>query len=55
MKAILGGVAVVLWAGAAMAADPVEGVWQTRADDNGNYRREDKANRPLYLREYCCG
>ncbi len=33
MKAILGGVAVVLWAGAAMAADPVEGVWQTEVDD----------------------
>ncbi len=37
MKAILGSVAMVLWAGAAMAADPVEGIWKTKPDDNGNF------------------
>jgi uncharacterized protein (DUF2147 family) len=37
MKAILGGMAMILWAGVAMAADPAEGVWQTKPDDNGNF------------------
>lgn len=37
MKAILGSVAMVLWAGAALAADPVEGIWKTKPDDNGNF------------------
>ena len=36
MKAILA-TALVLWAGAAFAADPVEGTWKTRPDDNGNF------------------
>lgn len=27
----------ILLAGAAFAADPVEGVWQTQPDDNGHY------------------
>ena len=29
-------VGVMMSAGAAMAADPLEGVWRTAADDNGN-------------------
>lgn len=29
--------ASMVFAGAAWAADPVEGVWQTKADDNGNF------------------
>jgi uncharacterized protein (DUF2147 family) len=37
MKAILGSAVVVLWAGAAMAGDPVEGIWKTKPDDNGNF------------------
>jgi uncharacterized protein (DUF2147 family) len=37
MKAILGSVAMVLWAGAALAGDPVEGIWKTKPDDNGNF------------------
>lgn len=30
-------VAGLAFAGMAMAADPVEGVWKTKADDNGNF------------------
>jgi uncharacterized protein (DUF2147 family) len=37
MKAILGSVAMVLWAGAALAGDPVEGIWKTKPNDNGNF------------------
>ncbi len=37
MRAGLGAMALMLWAGAALAADPVEGVWQTKPDDNGNF------------------
>lgn len=41
MKTILGSVlgtaALILWAGAALAGDPVEGVWKTKPDDNGNF------------------
>ncbi len=36
MKVILA-TALMLWAGAALAADPVEGMWKTRPDDNGNF------------------
>ena len=28
---------LILSAGAALAADPVEGVWKTKPDDNGNF------------------
>jgi uncharacterized protein (DUF2147 family) len=27
----------LIWAGAALAADPVEGMWKTNPDDDGNY------------------
>ncbi|MEO8243839.1 MAG: DUF2147 domain-containing protein [bacterium] len=37
MKAVFGAAALMLWAGAVMAADPVEGMWKTRPDDNGNF------------------
>ena len=37
MKAILGAVVLGLWAGAALAGDPAEGVWKTLPDDNGNF------------------
>lgn len=30
-------VAGLAFAGMAMAADPVEGIWQTKPDDNGNF------------------
>ena len=36
MKTLLGAVALVVWAGAALA-DPVEGIWKTLPDDNGNF------------------
>lgn len=35
MKVVLG-TAMLLWAGAALA-DPVEGMWKTKPDDNGNF------------------
>ncbi|PKP79283.1 MAG: DUF2147 domain-containing protein [Alphaproteobacteria bacterium HGW-Alphaproteobacteria-2] len=34
---ILSGVLIMALAAPAFAADPVEGVWQTRPDDNGNF------------------
>lgn len=37
MKTVLWAAAMVFAAGAAFAGDPVEGVWQTKPDDNGNY------------------
>jgi uncharacterized protein (DUF2147 family) len=37
MKTVLWAAALVFAAGAAFAGDPVEGVWQTKPDDNGNY------------------
>jgi uncharacterized protein (DUF2147 family) len=37
MKRFAIAAAAVLWAGAAFAGDPVEGVWKTKPDDNGNY------------------
>ena len=37
MKTIFGAIALVLWAGAALAGDPAEGVWMTKPDDNGNF------------------
>jgi uncharacterized protein (DUF2147 family) len=37
MKMFAVAVAVSLSAGAAFAADPVEGVWKTKPNDNGNY------------------
>ena len=37
MKTVLGSMALMLWAAAALAADPVEGVWKTKPDDNGNF------------------
>jgi uncharacterized protein (DUF2147 family) len=37
MKMFAIAVAMSLSAGAALAADPVEGVWKTKPDDNGNY------------------
>ncbi len=38
MKRFAAALMAGLWvAGAACAADPVEGVWQTKADDNGKY------------------
>lgn len=36
MKAIMMAAAVVFAAGAALA-DPAEGIWKTKPDDNGNY------------------
>lgn len=36
MKIFALAVAAAFWAGAALA-DPVEGIWQTVKDDNGNY------------------
>ncbi len=36
MKTILGAMAMLVWAGAALA-DPVEGMWSTKPDDNGNF------------------
>lgn len=36
MKTLMAAVLTV-WAGAALAGDPVEGVWKTRPDDNGNF------------------
>jgi uncharacterized protein (DUF2147 family) len=29
--------AAALWAGPALAADPIEGIWKTTPDDNGNF------------------
>ena len=37
MKTVFAAVVLVAWAGAAWAADPVEGVWKTLPDDNGNF------------------
>lgn len=37
MKKLALAAAMILTAGAAFAADPVEGTWQTKADDNGNF------------------
>ena len=37
MKTVLSSMALMLWAGAALAADPVEGIWKTKPDDNGNF------------------
>lgn len=37
MKRFALSVAVILSAGAAHAGDPVEGVWKTKPDDNGNF------------------
>jgi uncharacterized protein (DUF2147 family) len=37
MKQVLMAAALVVWGGAALAADPVEGTWKTRPDDNGNF------------------
>ena len=37
MKAFLAAAVIGVWAGAALAADPVEGMWKTRPDDNGNF------------------
>ncbi|MFM2355062.1 MAG: hypothetical protein RLZZ528_798 [Pseudomonadota bacterium] len=37
MKKLILSVALTLAAGAACAADPVEGLWKTKPDDNGNF------------------
>lgn len=37
MKTAFVTAAAVLFAGAAFAADPVEGLWKTKPDDNGNF------------------
>ncbi len=37
MKTVLGALVLTLWAGAALAGDPAEGVWKTLPDDNGNF------------------
>lgn len=37
MKKILLATAMVFAAGMAFAGDPVEGIWQTKPDDNGNF------------------
>lgn len=37
MKIFVIAAAVMISAGAAWAADPVEGVWKTKPDDNGNF------------------
>lgn len=37
MKKFLMATALTLVAGMAQAADPVEGTWQTKPDDNGNF------------------
>lgn len=37
MKRFALGAGLMLAAGAAHAADPVEGVWKTKPDDNGNF------------------
>ena len=37
MKNLILTVALILAGGAAFAADPVEGLWKTKPDDNGNF------------------
>lgn len=37
MKKLILAAILALGAGAALAADPIEGIWQTAKDDNGNY------------------
>jgi uncharacterized protein (DUF2147 family) len=37
MKLTILAAAMILAAGAAFAGDPVEGLWKTKPDDNGNY------------------
>lgn len=37
MKATILAAALTLGAGAAFAGDPVEGIWKTKPDDNGNF------------------
>ena len=37
MKTLILAAALMLGAGAAFAADPVEGTWKTKPDDNGNF------------------
>lgn len=37
MKKLILAAILALGAGAAFAADPIEGIWQTAKDDNGNY------------------
>ncbi len=37
MKTLLLATAAAMIAGAAFAADPVEGLWKTKPDDNGNF------------------
>jgi len=37
MKVFWSAAVLAIWAGAAQAADPVEGTWKTLPDDNGNF------------------
>lgn len=37
MRGVGLGLICALWAGAALAADPVQGTWKTLPDDNGNF------------------
>lgn len=37
MKKLVLAAALILSAGTAFAADPVEGIWKTKPDDNGNF------------------
>ncbi|MBD3676999.1 MAG: DUF2147 domain-containing protein [Rhodobacteraceae bacterium] len=37
MKRVLAAAFLAVLAGPALAADPVEGIWQTKPDDNGNF------------------
>ena len=51
MTPVAGAMALTLWAGTALAADPVEAVWKTKPDDNGNFGHvEIKPCGPA-----CCG
>lgn len=37
MKRVLAAAVLAVFASPALAADPVEGIWQTKPDDNGNF------------------
>ena len=37
MKVLFAAAVLAVWGGAALAADPAEGVWTTKPDDNGNF------------------
>ena len=43
MKTFAFAAALILAAGTAFAADPVEGLWKTKPDDNGNFSIDAEA------------